>query len=763
MTRLAAWICIALLSVYLVFFGGGWAGIYRADLRLASVLLAGLVGLVWTITAWRVPFWRPRSAILPALLVALGSMVVSTVASRSPRQSIEYLAYAVILVALYLLLVRILAHPFFRARMGPLTVAFALILGLAFATANIVRWIDWWSIVGRITIPPLRPTSESLTFGNPSTALTIVLLFSIAAVAVVGFRGHAARAAVGAIAVLAAFSALVSGSRAGWIAIGITLIAIGAFAVASPARRRAARRLAQVWTRDVRVRIGLAATAVVASGVVIVLAPTILSRVTEGGADLRLNFVLAAGRMFSESPIVGTGPGTWVIERIRFTVAPETDYYIPHAHNLYAQTASELGMVGILAGLFLLVFIATLIRSATRDPDPVRRRWGWAAALGLVYFGAHQLLDFYANMPAILFAAAIPVAWLDAGTSSPLTLRRWTTPSYLARIPQLVAIACFAVACGGLVISERVAVTEARAVDLANSGEWVAADGPAREAAASDPDVAPYLLTMGLAAANLGDHQRAAAAFRSVAESDDLPEAWLDLAAEETLLGKDPAAGVALDRAARLGLQRPALAMAIGDLSLRLNDEGLALEAFARAVMLVPSLAGDPWWHQDPARASLFRSVVDRAIADAGAASGWEIALMAGDPARAKGLLAAADLVDGVLVPDDVVDAWTGSDTAYRRILAACDLNPLDPQALGWAARLSARRGDISSADRYLRWAFVVSSAAVEAGTELRVSDHPMLGRTARGDVAEFWGAYTYRRFTPWNVLAPAVVQLSIR
>ncbi len=178
---------IALLTVYVVFFGGGWAGLYRTDLRLISVVLTGLVGVAWAAVAWRRPEWRPRSALIPAIVVALGSMALSTVASRYPRQSVEYFAYAVILAGLYLLLVRLLANPFFRARMGPLTVALALVLGAAYGLANILRWIDWWAIVGRITVPPLRPASESLTFGNPSTVLTIVLLFSIAAVAVMGF------------------------------------------------------------------------------------------------------------------------------------------------------------------------------------------------------------------------------------------------------------------------------------------------------------------------------------------------------------------------------------------------------------------------------------------------------------------------------------------------------------------------------------------------------------------------------------------------
>jgi len=43
--------------------------------------------------------------------------------------------------------------------------------------------------------------------------------------------------------------------------------------------------------------------------------------------------------------------------------------------------------------------------------------------------------------------------------------------------------------------------------------------------------------TVGLSAAYGGDHARAAEAFRRAATADDLPESWLNLAAEELALG----------------------------------------------------------------------------------------------------------------------------------------------------------------------------------------------------------------------------------
>jgi O-antigen ligase/tetratricopeptide (TPR) repeat protein len=763
MRRYGAWVAILLLSLYLVFVGGGWSGLYESQLRTASVALASVALLTWLVLAWRNPEWRPRSVLLPAIVVALGSLAVSTVFSRHPRQSVEYLGYAILLAALYLLLVRLLREPFFRTRIGALSVMLVVVVGAAYAIANIAHWVAWWQVIGRVAVPPLRPESESLVYGNPSAVLTLVLLLACSAIAVVGLESGRRRLIVGLVLALAAFATLVSGSRSGWLAIGFAVVATTVLLASDGERRRQVRDRLATWASDVRGRVALAIAGIGSLGALVVLAPVIIRRLTDSGADLRLNFVVAAGRMFGEAPLVGTGPGTWVVQRIAYTTAPETDYYIPHAHNIYAQTAAELGIVGLVAGVVLLLSLALLVGDSLRDDDPVRRRWGWAAAFALVYFAAHQALDFYANMTAILFAAALPVAWLDATATGPITALGRELPQRLNRAASLAGVTLLVLAVTGLLMSESAAMTEEAAVAHANVGDWAAADADAELAVAADPAWSPYQLTMGLTAANVGDHERSVEAFSRVAETDDLPEAWLNLAAEEALLGYDDAARDALAGAFRLGLQRPALAMGIGELAERLGDVTLADRAYIAAIATVPSLAGDPWWQSDPARAARFPAIIDAAIEAARPADAWQVALMAGDAQRARELArAAAGGVDPAF-ENLVVDAWTGNDTAFREILAIGGAEPLNGAALGWAARLHARRGDDATANLYRRWAFTASSVAVPTGAELRVSDGPKIGRTVAGTVAEFWGTYTYRRPTPWNILVPSLIQLELQ
>jgi O-antigen ligase len=492
MRRYVAWVGILLSSLYLVFVGGGSLGINTAATRAATVLLAGAILLAWFVVAWRNPEWRPRSRLIPAFACILAVFAISTVFSRHPRQSVEFLGYAVLLAGVYLLLVRILANGFLRTRMEILAVGLALVLGGAYVIANIARWVAWWGVVGRVTVPPLRPDSEGLVYGNPSAAMTIVLLFACCAMPVLLGGSRAPRLIAMAIGALTVFAIVVSGSRAGWFAVGITVVATIAVFVAAGPRRRQLRTMAAGLVGSLRTRIVLLAGGVVALGALVVLAPLLAQRLTVSGADMRLGYVASAQRMFAESPLVGVGPGGWVIERVAYTVPPEIDLYVPHAHNIYAQTAAEFGVLGLLAGLVLVAGLVGLVRDGIGDVDPKRRRWAWAAAFSLTYFAAHQLLDEYATMTAFLFAAAIPVAWLDATTYRPMPSidGRWT--GRLGRLAGGLGVGLVVVSSVGMTATEVPATIAERAVDHANAGEWPQADEDARAAVALDPGWESY-------------------------------------------------------------------------------------------------------------------------------------------------------------------------------------------------------------------------------------------------------------------------------
>ena len=458
--RVLAWALIALAIIYLVFAGGGFAGIYSVRIRIISLAILAVTLVVWLVWAWRHPAWRPSTAIWPAFVVSLAVMAFATAISPTPRFGIEYVAWAILLTGGYLLLVRLWADPFFRPRLGALTVSAAFALCLLYIAVVVGRWIDWWGIVGSIVVPPLRPGFEGLSYGNPSAVLTVAVLLVTAAVAHLGFATVGRRIAVAILLVLAGVVIVMTGSRAGWFAVPVAIVVTAVGWLLVPEHRASIRR--RMTGRAVWVGVGV--VAVVGFAAFAVLLPVILVRLGSGGEEGRLTFMATAFRMFLSAPIAGFGPGGWAPRRIAFTEPGEIDYYVPHAHDVYLATAAEYGVIGLAAGAVAVACVLWLIVRAVRDPDPVRRRFGWASLFGLVYFGAHQLLDFYPNMPAALFAFALPIAFLDATAGRSVTANLVQLGPRLvnaARVGLFVAVLA-AVATLGMVRVDRPARIERR-------------------------------------------------------------------------------------------------------------------------------------------------------------------------------------------------------------------------------------------------------------------------------------------------------------
>ena len=761
MTLRLAWAGIVVLATYLTFIGGAWLGIYSAPLRILTLLAAGALLVAWLAAGFRSEQWRPRSVLWPAIVAALGSLAISTVFSRVPRMSFEYLGYAVVLAALYLLLVRLMAHPFFQRRLLTLAAMFFGVVSIAFLGLVVKHWIDWWALIGHLAVPPLRPNFEGLTYNNPSAVLTIAVLFAVPAIALIDPATRRGKAAIGVILVVLGGVAFLTGSRAGWLAIALTMVVGAVVAGLDPGVRTTARRTISAILRDRRsTAVG---AFVVVAGIValVVFTPAIIRRVSEGGEDLRAQYAVTALRIFASSPVVGTGPGSWVVQRMAETADNEPDYVIPHAHNLEVQTLAEQGVIGAAAGIVVVVALALLVLRATRDADPMRRRMGWLALLGLVYFGAHQLLDFYANLPAVLFAAVVPVAYLDA-TSPPRPAGRparlpntWINGRAPATVLGVGALAVIA----ALLLAEIPALRNERAVQLANDGHWADAAAPARDAAAADPAIGSYALTAGLTAARAGDNAAALDLFRQVADQDDLPEAWIDLAAEQLALGRDADARASLDRAFRLGRQRTGTSLAIADLALRAGYQELAATAASVVLQQQPLLAADAWWSATPERAALLNGVSSGLARQAADSVKWQLAMASGDAATARAVT--ANLADEAFY-GQVIDAWSGNEAVIEPFRATCYASAGDVDRLIWCAKVASHTHGTWGEDMRTLLDSLGSGASNLGGIAL-ITDAPTEFDVLTGGTIAYWGVFTYRRPVPGDMIVPGVAHLVLR
>lgn len=750
---LVAWVAVLLLVLYLTLTGAGAPnGVYLTPFRVATEALLIVVLGAWAIVALPLASARPRSTIAPALAAPILALLVSTAASAQPRLGIEFVGWAFVAGSLYMLLVLIVREPALARRMVIVVAAVTATLSIAYIVSAAIAWLDWWSLVGRLAVPPLRPAYEALTFGAPGILTAFLSLGAGFAIAGLGLMGRRAVLAAGLLASLAGTAILLAAARSGWFALLIAIVVTAAVATATGSRPRLPQKR--------RTRAAFLAVTIIAGGVVIALAPAILRRALSGGGEeLRSSLAASAARIFTEHPLFGTGPGTWVGLRAAHTLEGEVDYYIPHAHNVPLQTLAETGLAGALAALILFLAVGRLVWRGLRAADPERRAMALAATFGTTYLATHQLFDAFMDAPAVLFAAVLPIAILDAAATRLRDRDRGSTPGRRSLLVPAVALLAVALILFRLDLP---ALDSERAVDAASKGDWVTAGTALDPSLRDDASLLTYRYLDGLISAALRDEPRAAAAFEVVARTDDLPQAWLNLAAIRLRQGDQAGASNAIDAAMRLGVQQPAVALPAAILWLEIGEEAEAISAIAAALRVAPSLADDPFWEGESRRQAALAVAIERILAEPDPRVAMSIAIYSGDLDAARGVVDALS-VDLRMGAGLAVDAWAGDATARADLEALATASPLASWNVVWAARVAAHHGDLAAARRFSRWAAIVSGVpGSNVGEDVRVVDEPRERAQVPGPNANFHFRYAYRRSMPWDMLIADLPKLSV-
>ena len=536
----------------------------------------------------------PIQPIDACAVVVLGAFGLATITSRVPRMSVEMLGYAYLLVLVYLLLVTLMRRPELRLHFERLALVLCLVVCGLYLLQVFQLWNEWWSLVGRLAIPPMRPAYVGVALGSPNPLATLVLIlgaFSLATIRLPGRRGQVvALVIVGSVGI----TTFITTSRGAWLGLGVGLVVTGGAAIlASPDVRHRARSVT-------RSRSGtIAALLVVGVLALVGTAAALTGRLTTDDGGYRAGFAQASFRMIESAPITGVGPGTWAVLRAQNMTSGDPDQFVAHAHNIYLQTLAEFGVVGVLAAAVLAASLGLLIVASMRSDDRSRRRVAYACLFGVVLFAAQQVADVLVNVPALLLALALPIAWLDATSApsvpQPSSATR-TVPESVQRLLPLAAAVLTAIVLVGLVRIESAAATAERSVNSATAGDWADALGQISAAVEADPDLPVYRFELGMSAANVGDWEQAGKALSISARTDDYPYAWLNLAAVRWKLGDDAGARDALARAERQGLQRTPIALAAGWLQQQLGNDEAAMVDYATAIAQEPTLVDDPFW-----------------------------------------------------------------------------------------------------------------------------------------------------------------------
>jgi O-antigen ligase/tetratricopeptide (TPR) repeat protein len=707
-------------ATFTVLVAGGSGTLEVWTNRLTYDAMAVVSIAVWLLFSTLRPQWLPSSRMAPAIAACLAAFAAATVTSRVPRLSAEMFGYAILLAEVYLLLVALMRRQWLRTHFERMALVLCLVVCELYLLSVFQAWQVLWGAVGHLTIPPLRPAGLGLSLGSPNPVATLVLLLAAFALATHRLPGRPGQVVSAVVVALVVATTVITGSRGAWIGAIAGLVAC-AVAMTMAAPRTGPRVMAFLHTRR-------GATAAVAAAV-IVLAGGALAydshRLTLGDDGYRAAFAAASLRMFEASPLVGVGPGVWQVLRASYETATQPDLYIPHAHDIYLQTLAEFGVVGVLAGLVVVGSFARLLGGAIRSDDGARRRVGVATLFGVVLLAGQQLVDMLMNVPALLLALAIPLAWLDAAAEPPtpvLVLAQSTDGAWAgqkhevgrARLLTFGMVAVTLVVAAGLLRIESISDRAIQSAQEADAGRWAVALRMAEDAAASDPGMPSYWFEVGVTAANAGDLTTAADALGRSAGADDYSIAWIDLAAVRWQQGDALGARSSLLRAERLGWQRVPVAVAAGWLRWQLGDRSEAIKDYGAAVVAEPTLANDPFWNSDADLKAAWPAILDSAEQQVSESAGspadharvlFKISLLGGNPSAARAELAPLSDVDRSFY-EQVVAAWQGLPGAEATLQQLAESKPQDVDVT-WCQLVAVKHDEADLVARYGAWLYM--------------------------------------------------------
>jgi hypothetical protein len=129
---------------------------------------------------------------------------------------------------------------------------------------------------------------------------------------------------------------------------------------------------------------------------------------------LRAGNFMAAWSMAQDHPLRGVGPGGFAENYPSYRRPGDNE--TRHVHNLPLEMVAENGWVGglLISALFFYLFMRPLLRRRAEDPPPAS-----GVAVGLAAFALHNLADYTAFMPSLLWIAAILCGLIWKGRSEP--------------------------------------------------------------------------------------------------------------------------------------------------------------------------------------------------------------------------------------------------------------------------------------------------------------------------------------------------------
>lgn len=731
-----------LCAAFFLTTGGTYPGIASVEGHIIGQTIAIAVFGTWFVVSLVRPDWQARTPLFLPILLATLVYVASGAFSQRPRLSLEPTIAGVGWAVAYLFLSRLLADRWFRARVAAVMIVFVTIVAVGYLIQVAIEWASWWNLIGRLAIPPLRPSFAALFLGSPNLIATPLLLLAPLVVTIVwtGYRRRRLALALGGASLAAIF---VSGSRGAWLGAALGVVVAIGLVLARQSLRGSLAELRQSLRRRPVVLVPVVAVGLAG----LAFAPAVLQRLGQAGEGLRFDLWRSALAIFGEHPVFGAGPGTWVQLKVEANPAGVPNLVLPHAHDTYVQAAAELGAVGLVALGVLVVAVALRLREGLRatseGPESQDLQvHASAVAVSAAAFGGQSVVDNFSNLPLICLLVVSIVAWIDgrliegederSEPPRPMfgSLAQRTATSRIAAGVGLITLLLV----GPTLVRLDVAAINANSGNLdAREGDWEQALLHYEEARLRDPGFTLYELQAASALARLGRTEEARDILAQAVEADSVAVNLIGLAMLEAERG---AQGPAMDLATRatlLGFGEPTVALNAGLIAERFGDSPAALDRYANAIAWNPPLAESPFWTEPSrpfpkavlveaaaVRTNAFDAALIRAYASDAPAARAELEAMSASPTR-DAYIATIVGIGG--------DA-SGSLAMFDALLRA---NPSDWFAAALAARVAHRANDDATANRYATWAMMVQGDAApgvisEASVVPAPADDPWAG-----------------------------------
>jgi O-antigen ligase/tetratricopeptide (TPR) repeat protein len=692
--------------VYFVTIGGTPAGEFLGSLRIVNTLVAAPLVIYYFRNAR-----RHADVVDGAILAALLLMALSALASPLPRQAIDALLGALAYAAVFYT-----ARDLMRSTRSPVLLwamrALSLLVTLVAASRLLPAAIEWWQLTG--DAPPVGLPLVARPWGNGYDLVLLgVMLFPAWLIPPIGRLRVLASAVVGALLGLVL---LMQGARALWLAVALASLGI-ALPYAIGGMRHLSRRTAA----------SIGGAIAVAAVLVFALAGGIVDRLlTSATVGQRLAMWTAALEAWLQRPVFGFGPGSfpWILQSTDYF---ETNSIHPrHPDSAIFQLLPELGLLGLVTALILLVGIGL----------PLIRRRQYLAMWPLAALVA---AGFGANPTDFSYLVVVGIFWAAYGLPRSADVERDVSPTWTRPVTAvgLGIIAAFLIAT--LVAGLAYDGAARRAAD----GDVAGADAALDTAVALDPGMAIYVRQRGIAGLLLGEGQDAEADLvRAVRlnPNDDL--SWRALAIARWAEGDADGASEALQRAIALQRSDPTNLLLRAAWQEDAGDIDGYTDTLAEILLAWPDVIAAPGWGQFSSGVSgtdLVNLALDR----------WQEGKSSPEPLRRQPLTLAAIANRADLVPQ--ASQLTGESD--RLASAAIAVMQCKPETLAilegippsdrrsntyWALRIqeASQRG---SSDATAMELFRLVTATQPSRDDWAEPMNPLHENNAQGS-ADLWG-----------------------